>query len=355
MTIYRKQGYFLLFQSLSILQALAAFEGCQEKAIPASILVLDGETQGTTYSIKISELPHQQSAYELQAEIHTVLAQIDKQMSNWNPDSEISQFNKYSETDWFEVSADTARVVATALDISQQSGGAFDITIKPLVDLWGFGAVKNKSSIPTDSEIKAALQHSSWQTIEARSVPPSLRKSRGNIQIDLSGIAQGFTVDRLGTLLESKGISSYLIEVGGEMRAHGRKEDGTAWKIGIERPENGTGASCTVQRIVALNHRSLATSGDYRHYRVLKDKHYSHTIDPRTGRPIEHRLASVSVLTENCMQADALATVLMVLGPEEGIRWAEEKEIAAVFIVRNGDDFIEQRTTQFIQYSIDEK
>jgi thiamine biosynthesis lipoprotein len=353
--IRRKQGYFFLLQSLSILLALTAIEGCQERTIPASPLVLGGETQGTTYSIKLSELTRQQSVYELQVEIDTVLAQIDTQMSNWNPDSEVSQFNKFSETEWFDVSADTARVVATALDISQQSGGAFDITIKPLVDLWGFGSVKNKSSIPTDREIKAALQHSGWQRIEVRASPPSLRKSSGDVQLDLSGIAQGFTVDRLATLLESKGISSYLIEVGGEMRAHGRKEDGTAWKIGIERPAKGTVASRTVHRIVALNNCSLATSGDYRHYRVLKDKHYSHTIDPRTGRPVEHRLASVSVLTENCMRADALATLLMVLGPEDGFRWAIERKIAAVFIVRDGNGFSERLTPQFIRHTVDEK
>ncbi len=306
-----------------------------------------GFTQGTNYSVKAFGVPADIDRQHLEKVVRGELAAIDRQLSNWNQESEISQFNASGSTDWFAVSELTAKVVAAGIEASRKSDGAFDLTVAPLVELWGFGANANNESVPNPTEIAEALSRVGWNQIEVRAAPPSLRKVKPEVRVDLAGIAQGFSVDRLANVLASLGVQSYLVEIGGEQVGGGLKPDGTPWRIGIERPVDSTASGREVQAIVPLLNRAIATSGDYRRYREVNGKRYSHTIDPRSGYPIEHHLASVSVLAETCGLADALSTTLMVLGSDNGYEWAVANELAAYFVIRESEGFAVKETPMF--------
>ena len=302
---------------------------------------------GTTYSVKLSSLPDGLTPGELQAEIDRALESVNNQMSTWRDDSEISRFNRSRETDWFAVSKETVRVVQTALEVSRETGGAFDVTVGPLVNLWSFGPEQAERKLPSESAIEETRSRVGYRFLEVRESPPALKKVRGDLYVDLSAIAKGFGVDRVAELLEAKQISSYMVEIGGEVRTKGHKPDGKPWRVGIEIP---TPFARGIQRAIELSGRALATSGDYRNFVVIDGKHYSHTIDPRTGRPVDHDLASVSIIAESGMLADAYATALLVMGPEAGYDWAKENNVAALLLVRDGDGFREKATPAFSEY-----
>ncbi|MEX0703704.1 MAG: FAD:protein FMN transferase [Planctomycetales bacterium] len=299
---------------------------------------------GTTYSIKIDRLPAGVDARSLQAAIDARLEKIDEQMSTWRKDSELSRFNDHDGTDWFPVSAATAKVVAAALEISEQSNGAFDVTVMPLVDLWSFGPQARPEQIPSDDELAAARGHVGWRKLHVRDDPPALRKDDPQLSVDLSAIAKGYGVDVVAEYLDELNVAGCMVEIGGEIRTRGKKSDGSAWRIGIEAPLDD---ARRVYDAVELMDQSLATSGNYRHFFLDGGKRFSHTIDPRTGRPIEHRLASVSIVADDCMTADALATTLMVLGPDAGYDWAVKRELAALLLVGDGTKFDEKPTPRF--------
>ncbi len=301
---------------------------------------------GTEYNIKLAALPQAVTEVQLKARIDTELEQINDQMSTYRPASEISRFNGYDGKEWVPVSPETARVVAAAQRISDATQGAFDITVGPLVNLWSFGAKPIDQAVPGTEQIKEVRAKVGRYTVEVRDVPPALRKYRSDVEIDLSAIAKGFAVDQIVELLKNLGVAGYLVEIGGEIRTRGTKADGNAWVVGIEAPKEFTRG---VQEVIALGDRALATSGDYRNFFEQDGKRYSHTIDPATGRPVEHNLASVSVVTEDCMHADAWATALMVLGPEIGFHFATERNLAVLFIVRGEDGFIRRPTPAFKQ------
>jgi thiamine biosynthesis lipoprotein len=308
------------------------------------LITLTGKSMGTTYSVKLSALPEGVTQATLQAEIDRCLDTINRHMSTWIEDSEISRFNRYRDTDWFPVSSETAFVVKSAIEVSQQTEGAFDVTVGPLVNLWGFGPDPAGHALPEPARIEAAHARVGYRFLEARDDPPALRKSRADVSVDLSAIAKGFGVDQVAAVLEKRSITNFMVEIGGEIRAEGVKPDGTPWRIGIETP---TPFSRGIQRAVALTGQSMATSGDYRNFVVIDGKRYSHTIDPKTGWPVDHQLTSVSVIAENCMLADAYATAIVVLGPDEGYHWAEQKGLAALLIVRDGERFLEKPTRGF--------
>ncbi|MEX0717166.1 MAG: FAD:protein FMN transferase [Planctomycetaceae bacterium] len=323
--------------SLFVLVALAA--GCSNEPV-----ALVGMTMGTTYSVKVDRLPSGVDAKSLQSEIDARLELVNDQMSTWRDDSELSRFNAHDGIDWFPVSAATAKVVAAARDISEQSGGAFDATVMPLVNLWSFGPEARPQKIPTDEELAAVRGHVGWRKLHVRDDPPALKKDDPRLAVDLSAIAKGYGVDVVAEYLDELKVAGYMVEIGGEVRTLGNKPDGGAWRIGIEAPLDDVRQ---VYDALELTGSSLATSGNYRHYFLEGGKRYSHTIDPRTGRPIEHRLASVSVVADDCMTADALATTLMVLGPDAGYDWAKKHDLAALFLVGDGEQFEKKATPRF--------
>jgi len=214
-----------------------------------------------------------------------------------------------------------------------------------VVDLWSFGPqARPEGILPTVQEIATAMSAVSYEQIEVRLDPPALRKPLETCRVDLSSLAKGFAVDQVAEALETLGLHHYMVEVGGEIRTAGLNPAGRPWQIAVEVP---TTVDCGIQRVVSLSDRSMATSGDYRNYFEQDGVRFCHIIDPRTGRPVDHRLASVSVLDDTCMAADALATALFVLGPDEGLHLAEAERIPALFLVRTDEGFTEYPTSTF--------
>ena len=309
-------------------------------------VVITGPTMGTTYAVKLFGDDVDVAAFRSQ--IDQLLERINEQMSTWRSDSELSRFNASRDLDWFPVSTETAHVVGAAAAISQLSDGAFDVTVGPIVNLWGFGPDRRKVKLPSQQQIDSIMERVGYQRLSVRSSPSALRKQHPDMYVDLSAIAKGFAVDEIARLLNGRQIQSYLVEIGGELRARGSKPDGSPWKVAIERPLSG---ERSVQNIIALRDHAIATSGDYRNYVEEDGKRYSHTINPRTGRPIAHGLASVSVIADSAMRADALATAIMVMGPDDGYRLALREAIAVQLIIRSEDGFRVLATPQFEGYA----
>jgi len=296
--------------------------------------VLTGRTMGTAFTVKTvvsPELGINQSAVE--TAVRNAVDAVDFAMSTYRYDSELSRFNRQGTT-IFEISESLIEVVLEAQRVAELSAGAFDITVGPLVDAWGFGP--DPVADPPDADTIAELMaDSGFQLLEVDASKRTIRKNREALRCDLSAIAKGYAVDRVVDELDHLGLTDYMVEIGGEVSAVGTNAVGEAWRIGIELPETGTGGLWSA---VALVDTAMATSGDYRNYYERDGVRISHTIDPRTGRPITHRLASVTVIHASCMTADALATALSVLGPEDGRELVEREGLAAFFLIRTDDD-----------------
>lgn len=304
-------------------------------------IVLSGPTMGTGYRITLRPLPDGHTAESLQAAIDERLVAINRVMSTYDPDSELSRLNRNPDGDWITVSEELYTVLAEAQRISELSDGAFDVTVGPLVNLWGFGPDRGDDRVPDEAAIATARERVGYRMLELRAEPLAARKARPDLYIDLSAIAKGYGVDEIAGLLESAGVNHYLVDIGGELRARGVNEQDDPWRIGIEKPEPG---ERTVREIIGLRDTGMATSGDYRNFFELDGRRYAHVIDPATGWPIRHRLASVTVLHSRCMNADGLATALLAMGPERGFALAEHAQLAALFIVITDEGF-ESRPT----------
>jgi thiamine biosynthesis lipoprotein len=308
------------------------------------MLSLTGEAMGTSWTVHVADA-NRLPGLDAQTLVDTALHEVDAVMSTWNDDSALMRFNAADSTDWISVPASLATVVADARRISELTGGAFDITAAPLVDAWGFGPAGAPAMPPTPAALAALRSRVGFRLLENRAEPPALRKHDPAMRADLSAIAKGYAVDRVALALEAAGSRNYLVEIGGELRIRGRRTTGEAWRIGIEQPDP---ARRSVQRELALNRdAALATSGDYRNFVELGGRRQAHIIDPRTGWPAAHALASVTVIAANCAEADALATALTVLGPQDGYRLARDESIAALFIMRTADGFEERSTAAF--------
>lgn len=310
--------------------------GCARTEVVAQAHVFQGPTMGTTYVVKVvvkGGLSEERKSY-LHELIEGELEGVNAKMSHYLEDSELSRFNRSRETTPFSLSEDTWEVFRHAQELSELSGGAFDITVGPLVDAWGFGPPGRPSQPPSDIMIAGLVEQVGYTKLELDPEALTVRKSEPNLRCDLSAIAKGYAVDLVAEALDKEGLTDYMVEVGGEVRTRGANDSGQSWRIGIERPLAGDRA---LQRIVGLSGFSMASSGDYRNYYEMDGKRVSHTIDPRTGRPITHRLAAVSIVEELCVRADGLATALMVLGPEEGYRLAVENDMAVLFLVHDGE------------------
>ncbi|ABZ77728.1 ApbE family lipoprotein [Shewanella halifaxensis HAW-EB4] len=301
---------------------------------PPEIISLSGNTMGTTYHIKLVPNDEMPDAQSLQTEIDLALEKVNDQMSTYRPESELSQFNQMIHNENMEVSTDTAKVIAEGLTLYKKTDGALDITLGPLVNLWGFGPDKRPTQIPSQQEIDLAMERMGIEEIAVDG--NKISKQNPDIYVDLSSIAKGFGVDKIAALLDKYNLTGYLVEIGGEVSLHGTKADGSLWRIAIEQPDDdGT----EIQQIISLKNMAMATSGDYRNYYEEDGKRFSHLIDPRTGYPINHRLASVTVLHEECMIADGYATAMMVLGTQASLELAKREHLAIMLIEKQDDGF----------------
>lgn len=305
---------------------------------------LSGSTMGTSFSVKVVAPPADADMNAMRETIGATLADIEQSMSTYIDDSELSRFNAEQRTDWYPVSADLCAVIEAAQATAALTGGAFDITVGPLVDLWGFGPGGTRSVPPADAAIDALRAASGYELLSTDCARPAVRKERPDVRLDLSAIAKGYAVDRIAELLSDEGMANYLVEIGGELRAGGTNAERRSWAIAIEYPSSG---ARSVHAIVRLADAGMATSGDYRNFFEQDGVRYSHTLDPASGRPVTHDGASVTVVAPTTMRADALATALLVLGPDAGMQLAERESIAAYFLVRSGNGFESRISRRF--------
>lgn len=303
-----------------------------------------GMTMGTTYAVRLRSCEPADCG-ELQAAVQARLAQLEARFSHYDPESPVARFNRADTTDWFPMDAELLSVIDYALSISWQSEGAFDITAAPLVDAWGFGP-EQRTGVPDARELARLREHVGFRKLSIRESPPALAKSDPELRIDLSAIAKGYAVDQVALLLEGRGINDYLIDIGGEVRTSGVRRRGSPWRVGIEPPDAGL----SIRHIITPLSEAVASSGDYRNYFEADGKRYSHALDPRTGRPVTHDLAAVTVIQPSTIQADALATMLLVMGPETAISYAEERDIPALFWLRTEQGPAAVNTRAFNRY-----
>ncbi|MEM7358906.1 MAG: FAD:protein FMN transferase [Pseudomonadota bacterium] len=335
-----EHGSLFLYLALPLLLLLSA---CAEQGGRQAV-VLSGPTMGTDYRITVVSEASLDVA-QLETDIVGQLDAVNASMSNWLSDSEVSQINLLPANQAFQVSNSLAEVLDEALQISKYTSGAFDITTAPAVRLWGFGSEGVVNKAPTGEQLESLRQSVGYYKLRLNG--NTLIKSHPGTEVNLSAIAKGYAVDQIAQLLESQGVTDFLVNVGGELRASGRNVNQQVWKVAIEKPQVLGG----VQEVIELRDLAIATSGDYRNYLLIDGKKYSHTIDPMTLRPVLHRIALVSVLSEQTSTADALATALMAMGEDAAIRFADQHEIAAYFVLRSaaGDGFEVSKSEKFKQ------
>jgi len=305
------------------------------------IIQLEGTKMGTSYRITV--VADQLAPDDLHQRIDDLLSVVDNSMSTYKSHSELSRFNRLPVGQPMQISPEFARVLQISRDIWQRSGGAFDPTIGPLVDLWGFGPTPSDNTAPSAQQVSAALENTGFQHIVL--VDQQLSKNYP-VELDLSAVAKGYAVDLVADLLEMLALPDYLVEVGGEIRVSGLNPDGQPWRIAIEQPT----LISSVDRIISVADRSVATSGDYRNYFEQQGVRYAHILDPRTGSPIKHNLASVTVLAASCAEADAWATAFLVMGPEQSLALADKLAIPTYLLVGRGDTFEPMESAQFAPY-----
>ena len=307
-------------------------------------VVITGSTMGTHYSVKLPRLLDNHDAAALQVSIDAALDSENVQMSTYMDDSEVSVFNATRSVDWQVVSSDLCAKIEASQAISELTEGAFDITVGPLVNLWGFGPGEMIDAPPSEDAIAALMAATGFENLHTDCSRSVIKKDIPGLMVDLSAIGKGIAAERVARLLAASGYEDFLVEVGGELSIRGFNSSGEPWAIGIEAPLPNERRPHT---IVHLTNTGMATSGDYRNFFTADDKIYSHTIDTRTGRPVTHTLASVTVVDEQSSRADALATALLVMGPEEGLAFAEREQLAILMLIRTNGGIEERQTAAF--------
>ena len=327
---------------LLIIFTIALFSCQPEKAV-----VIHGRTMGTTYSISLMDTETLGiKPIAIQAKIDSLLHEINQKMSTYIQNSEISRFNTHESKIPFTVSPEFVTVLNTALQVYRDSNGAFDVTVGPLVNLWGFGSENSNNLRPTNRQIESTLSYVGSKFISVIN-DTTIQKSNPQISLDFGAIAKGYGVDAVTKLLLKEGLKNFLVEIGGEISVKGKK-NGKSWRIGIDRPIQDAQPGANLHSIIELSDVAMATSGDYRNYFNIGDSTFSHEIDPRTGQSIVTGVASVTVLAPSCMLADALATAVMVMGVEKGLILIESKlDVEALFILHDGKDFTEIASSNF--------
>lgn len=316
------------FSRRSFLIMTAALAACKPGV---DVLRLSGHTMGTTYNVTALTTGGVDRE-ELAAAIETALAEVNDQMSNWDSASEISRINAQAGDDAITLSPALAHVMDGASVVHRASDGKFDVTVGPLIDLWGFGADGTTPHMPDDASIATAMSRIGQERVLVQD-GKALRKTAPGAEIYLAAIGKGYGVDRAVEALRSFGLSDFLLEIGGDLYASGHNADGAPWQIGIESPVAG---ARDLQKVIGVSGLGMATSGDYRNFFETGGTRYSHVIDPTSGRPIAHATVSATVLTEDAMMADAWATAMLVLGSERGMAIAEAQDLAVLFIDRDG-------------------
>ncbi|MFT4826039.1 MAG: thiamine biosynthesis lipoprotein [Halioglobus sp.] len=332
-------GWFFFAVALSVLLV----SGCSSEQ---KLVRLSGATMGTTWHVSYVPSDEGVQVEALQQEIDAILAAVNRSMSTYLADSEISSVNAAPLGQWTTVSDEFYFVLTTALSIGQHSQGAYDVTIAPLVDRWGFGPTFSQRELPTGDEIKSLLSQVGQEKLRLDASYSALKKL-DEVALDFSSLAKGYAVDRVADWLGSQSIENYLVEVGGEIRLSGHSQRGDHWRVAIEQPKNG---SRGVAQALSLTDVAVATSGDYRNFFERDGKRYSHSIDARTGYPVEHDLVSVTVVHERAMLADGWATALIVLGSNQALELAQEQGLAVYFIQRQDDEYLNSHTEAFEPY-----
>ena len=322
-----------------------ALAGCSKSSGPEE-LEFSGSTMGTTYSVKVVDLPKNLKPQQVADRIQAVLDDVNDRMSTYKPTSEVSRFNESPVGTSMKMSDETFTVLQKAMTIWRLSKGTFDITVGPLVNLWGFGPMGRPNRIPSPEEEAKAWARIGADALVLHPDTHEVEKHK-DLYIDLSGIAKGFGVDKVAEALEALGIHRYLVEVGGEIRAGDDKSPGQPWRVAVEKPVSQLRE---VEQVINVNNLAMATSGNYRNYFEENGHRYSHEIDPRTGKPIAHNLASASVVATDCADADAWATAMMVLGPKEGMEVANANNLPVYMLVKEGDGFKPLQSKAFDMY-----
>jgi thiamine biosynthesis lipoprotein len=314
-----------------------------------AMVILQGKTMGTTYTVKYVQESGAPTANQISVDIEALLKEVNRQMSTWQKDSEISTFNQSQAGKYSVLSEDFLKVLLHAMDVAKETDGVFDPTIGPLVNIWGFGP-DGKRKVPSKEEIAQASAKVGYDKLEVIPETREVRKTVEGMYLDLSASAKGFGVDVISDHLQRQGLVNHMVEIGGEVRTLGTK-NGKDWSIGIEVPS--TDSMKVAQKVLPLKDRAIATSGSYRNFFEKGKKKYSHAMNFKTGEPIQHTLVSVSVILDSCMEADSWATALMVLGVDKGLQLAEKLKIPAYFIYspsgQNESRFVEKSTTAFTQ------
>jgi len=328
---------------VTYLLAALLLAGCGREVDPET---LSGATMGTTWHLSYLDAPPDVSPDQVQQGFAELLERINRSMSTYRDDSEISRFNALDANTWFTTSAEFFSVLETALDVGERSNGAYDVTVAPLVNLWGFGPGGGTSERPDEGAIAAARARVGQAHLNLDRQHSAVMK-RVDLSVDFSSLAKGYAVDQLAQWLLDHGITRFMVEVGGELRLAGLSGRGDPWRIGIEQPQDGARAlAATLQ----LTNVGMATSGDYRNYFEVDGRRYSHLIDPRNGHPVAHDLVSVTVVHPDCMLADAWATALTVLGAEQAMSVALAQGLAVYFIQRVDGELVHSHSPQFAPY-----
>lgn len=339
------------FKLISVAVVIVLLAGCfPNNNTGKQEMLVSGITMGTVpYSVKYVTDKDEAAALEqatvISKDVEGILKQLNQDMSNWIPDSELSRFNKSISLEPVQVSAGLQRVMAESIRLGKLSEGKLDVTIGPLINLWGFGPENRPDKKPTEDELKQASARTGIEHLKLEG--NMLSKGIPNLYVDLGTIAKGYAVDLVAEYLQENGLNNFLVEIGGELRIKGFKATGELWHVAIEKPVSSERA---VHQIIIPKDNAVATSGDYRKYFEQDGQRFSHIIDPDTGYPINHKLVSVTVIHPSSMTADGLSTSMMLMGEEKALAFAEENDLAAYLIIKTDDGFIEQSTVKFMQY-----
>lgn len=309
-------------------------------------ITIGGPTMGTTWSVRLAELPATGDVGSLRREIEAVLETINGEMSTYREDALITRFNRAGRGERFVLPPDFATVLDDSLALARDSGGAFDPTVGPLVNLWGFGPEGDRTEPPPADAIAMARERTGWEKLRYDPAQLVLEQS-GGMYLDFSSIAKGHAVDRIAEHLVTRGVDGFVVDIGGDLRTRGTRPDGRAWRIAVERPQPG---AREIHSVIEPGDMALATSGNYRNFFRDQGRVFSHTIDPRTGWPVAHDIVSVTVLHERCAMADGLATVLSVLNEDEGMAFARRHALAVLWLVNTEDGIQERMTPAFARY-----
>ena len=347
----------MTFFRAALLGACVLFSGCDSATTPATpastATVLDGKTMGTFWRVSVIGVD-EAKAQALRAKVQTQLDADDRLLSTWKNDSALMRFNHATDTRPWPVSEAMADIVTLSLRIGAKTHGAMDITVGPLVNLWGFGPDKQPVATPDAQAIAAAKARTGLQHLQVinQSGRQFLQKDIPDLFVDLSTVGEGYAADHLARLMEQEGISRYLVSVGGALVSRGMNGEGKPWRVAIQKPTDRENA---VQAIVDINGHGISTSGSYRNYYELDGKRISHVIDPQTGQPITHKLVSVTVIAPTALEADGWDTGLMVLGPEKAQQVVREEGLAVYMIVKEGEGFKTWMSPQFRTFLVGEK